>query len=306
MDREALAAIDIGSNAIRLLINYVEKFKKETEFKKAAFIRVPIRLGEDVFTSGNIGEEKLEKLTQAMKAFSHLMKTYNVVDYRACATSAMREAGNGKDAVKNIARKTGIYIEIISGIEEAKTIYAGEGLSEVYNKDKPYLYIDVGGGSTEIIVYHNHSIAESMSFPLGTVRIISGAADPEQFKKMKKWLKSVKDQYSPQAIIGSGGNINKIFKMLNKKDREIIRLSELNSLYKKLSDMTYEERVEKLGLNIYRADVIIPALKIFTMAGNECGIGEYIVPKVGLSDGIIRQLYAKQIDKGKFNQPVNI
>ncbi|MCC8089370.1 MAG: hypothetical protein LIO79_08960 [Rikenellaceae bacterium] len=305
MDRETLAAIDIGSNAIRLLINYVEKYKDETEFKKAAFVRVPIRLGEDVFTSGNVGKVKSGTLTEAMKAFSSLMKTFNVVDYRACATSAMREAGNGKDLIKNIAKETGIYIEIISGIEEAETIYAGEGLSQVYNKDNSYLYVDVGGGSTEIIVYYDHDIAESHSFPLGTVRIISGAADMNEFKKMKKWLRTVEKKYSPKAIIGSGGNINKAFKLLNKKDRESVSFTELNNLFKKLSALSYDERVEQLRLNIYRADVIIPALKIFTTIGKECGIVEYIIPKVGLSDGIIRQLYAKQMEKNKFNQPLH-
>lgn len=166
MNRETLAAIDIGSNAIRLLINYVEQ-SGAVDFKKAAFIRVPIRLGEDVFIEGSIGDEKRDKLCEAMQAFAHLMKTFNVQQYRACATSAMREAKNGTEVIEYVHQKSGINIEIISGTEEAETIFEAVDLSVVMNADKTYLYVDVGGGSTEVTIYSNHRRVVSESFPLG-------------------------------------------------------------------------------------------------------------------------------------------
>ncbi len=289
MNRETLAAIDIGSNAIRLLINYVEEHGK-VDFKKAAFIRVPIRLGEDVFTRGDVSPEKKERLCEAMMAFSHLIKTFNVKKYRACATSAMREATNREEIVDCIREKSGINVEIISGLEEAKTIFEAGGLAGLMESDQCYLYVDVGGGSTEITIYNNYKRVDSESFPLGTVRMISDAVDEAQMKAFKDWLKKKAMPHNPQAIIGSGGNINKIHKLL-KKEREPLKYVELKTLYELLKNMSFDERISNLGLNTYRADVIMPASKIFLTIAKQCKINDIIVPKIGLADGIIHMLH---------------
>lgn len=290
MNRETLAAIDIGSNAIRLLINYIEE-NGTVEFKKAAFIRVPIRLGEDVFTVGAIGDEKREKLSEAMLAFKHLMITFNVRKYRACATSAMREATNGAQVVDYIRSTSGVNIEIISGIEEAKTIFEAGALDSLMGSDRSYLFVDVGGGSTEITIYSNRQRVDSESFPLGTVRMISDAVDKDEWSKFKEWLETVAASYNPVAIIGSGGNINKVHKLLGKKEKESLHNVELKLLYEQLKEMNYEERIKKMGLNTYRADVIMPAMKIFLTVGKLCKIDEILVPKIGLADGVIHKLY---------------
>ncbi len=296
MNRETLAAIDIGSNAIRLLINYIEDGSRVT-FKKAAFVRVPLRLGEDVFTQGYIGEEKRKKLGEAMTSFRHLMKTFNVVAYRACATSAMREARNGADIVDFIRATSDINIEIISGTEEAETIFDAGGIAGLMGGDQSYLYVDVGGGSTEVTIYSNRKRVESQSFPLGTVRTISDAVDKDEYQRFKKWLKEVALTYDPVAIIGSGGNINKVHKLLCKEAKSTIRYVELKILYDQIEDMTYEQRVRNMGLNTYRADVIIPAMKIFLTVAKTCKIDEIMVPRVGLADGIINHLYQNRHTK---------
>lgn len=294
MIRNTFGAIDIGSNAIRLLVNYVE-CNGETEFKKAAFLRVPIRLGEDVFTDGRIGKEKLALLEEAMQGFSSLMRVFGVQSFRACATSAMREAVNGEHVVNRILDKTGIRVDIISGQEEAELIFeAGDAVGWV-SADESYLYVDVGGGSTEATVYSNRKRATSESFSLGTVRMISGATKEEEAERFRRWLKGVADTYRPVAIVGSGGNINKVFKMLGKKEREPLRLAEVKSLFSELGKLSYDERVAKCGLNAYRADVILPALEIFLTAARTCRIDKLIVPRIGLVDGIIHHLYRQSL-----------
>lgn len=284
-------AIDIGSNAIRLLINTVEEYPDQTEFKKTAFLRVPIRLGEDVFTHGEISPEKREKLCEAMAGFAHIMKAYGVQDFRAYATSAMREAANGETITAYIRKKSGIGIEIISGETEAETIYAN-GLADMLAAEKTYLYVDVGGGSTEVIVYSNRAKVEARSFALGTVRMLSDAVDKDEMKKFKKWLAEIGKKYQPTAIIGSGGNINKVQKLLNKKDKENISRPELDMLYRYIKSFSFAERVHTMRLATYRADVIVPAMKIFLTVCTQCNVDEIIVPKMGLSDGIIRTLHA--------------
>jgi len=289
MTRETIAAIDIGSNAIRLLVNYVES-NGSVGFKKAAFLRVPLRLGEDVFTAGSIGEEKQARLCLAMEAFAKVMEVFNVKKYRACATSAMREATNGAQVAERIRSASGIEVEIISGREEAEIIFEAGGITGLMDSDKSYLYVDVGGGSIEVTVYSNHSRVSSESFPLGTVRTISGATDTGEMERFRQWLKEIASRYSPSAIIGSGGNIAKAHKLLLKKEGESIQYVELKVLYEQLGDMSYEERMAKRGLNQYRADVIMPALEIYLMVGKICKINDIIVPKTGLADGIIRRL----------------
>lgn len=295
METNIFAAIDIGSNAIRLLINNIETSGSVSDFKKAAFLRVPIRLGEDVFTSKKISDEKKQRLIDAMQGFSHIMKAYDVTDYRACATSAMRDAENGKEITDIILRESGINIEIISGQEEADIIYVAGGLDNVMDKDRNYLYVDVGGGSTEVVVYSNHQKITSQSFQLGTVRLLVNAVEETEWKHFKAWLKKIYKLYAPLSIVASGGNINKVHKILGKRDKEYLNYTETKVLYDALKDLSYEERIQNFKLNTYRADVIIPALKIFLTVGKTCKINEIYVPKVGLADGIIHHLYSEKI-----------
>ncbi len=297
MTKNTFAAIDIGSNAIRLLISYVER-NGPTDFKKAAFIRVPIRLGEDVFTAGRIGDEKQGRLVESMQGFAHLMNVFGVQAYRACATSAMREAANGPETVKKILTASGLNVEIISGQEEAAVIFEAGDIAGLMNSDKHYLYVDVGGGSTEVSVYSNRRRACSESFSLGTVRTLSGKTKEEEVEHFRECLNHIRREYCPVAIIGSGGNINKAHKMLTKKDKDNgdpLHYFELKTLHKQLSEMSYDERIGKFGLNDYRADVIIPALEIFLTAARRCRIDEIIVPRIGLVDGIIHQLYRRSL-----------
>lgn len=293
MNRETLAAIDIGSNAIRLLINYIEENGSVT-FKKAAFIRVPIRLGEDVFTAGEISFEKRNKLCEAMTAFAQVMKTFNVKAYRACATSAMREAVNGGEVVDYIRERSGVNIEIISGIEEAKTIFEAGDIERFIPREQNYIYVDVGGGSTEVTVYSGNRRVTSESFPLGTVRTISKGVNKEEYKRFKEWLERIALPFKPVAIIGSGGNINKTHKLLNKREGEAIKYAELKELYSQLKALSYEQRIKQFALNTYRADVIIPAMKIFSTAAKVCKIDDIIAPRIGLADGVIHNLYLQE------------
>lgn len=293
MNRETLAAIDIGSNAIRLLINYIE-INGSVNYKKAAFIRVPIRLGEDVFTIGAISDEKRAKMCDAMLSFAHLMRTFNVKDYRACATSAMREATNGAEVVEYIKEQSGIDIEIITGIEEAKTIFESGSIERYIPRDTNYIYVDVGGGSTEVTVYSGSRRVTSESFRLGTVRTISEGINKSEYKEFKEWLERIALPFKPVAIIGSGGNINKSHKLLSKRDGESIKYGELRDMYDTLKALSYEQRIKQYGLNTYRADVIVPAMKIFLTAAKVCKINDIIAPRIGLADGIIHQLHRRK------------
>ena len=289
MNREPLAAIDIGSNAIRLLISYMEQ-NGDLNFKKATFIRIPIRLGEDVFTKGYIGKDKQKKLYEAMLSFFHLMRIFNVKKYRACATSAMRESKNNHEIVEYIQLNCGLTIDIISGKEEAEIIFEAGNITGLMDANHNYLYVDVGGGSTEITIYANHKRILSESFPIGTVRMISNGVTADEFKKFKSWLRKNALPLKPTAIIGSGGNINKIHKLLGRREKESLHYVEMKLLHEQLGGMNYEQRIQKFHLNAYRADVIIPALKIFLTVAKNCSIDEIIVPRIGLVDGIIHQL----------------
>ena len=292
MNRETFGAIDIGSNAIRLLIDYVEQYDDlRTEYKKAAFVRVPIRLGDDVFLRGHIGNDRAEALCDAMQGFAALLRAYGVRDYRACATSAMREAANGREILERVRLRSGISVETISGAEEADTIFAAGGLKELLDHTKTYLYVDVGGGSTEIVVYASGEKTAAESFRLGTVRILSGATQPAEWHRFEEWLARQVETHHPSAVIGSGGNINKVHKILEKRSREAIRTKELVLLYEQLRNLTVLQRMEQFYLNQSRAEVIVPALRIFTDVTRIGRIGTIYVPRQGLADGIIRQLY---------------
>ena len=288
-----LAAIDIGSNAVRLLFCNVIAENGTTSFKKAELIRVPIRLGEDVFIKGKISARKEEKLITAMKAFRYLIDAYDAVDYRACATSAMRDADNRWDIVNRIRKEAGIKVEIIDGKTEADLIYANH-IAEFMDKGNSYLYIDVGGGSTEITLFSKNKVVASQSFNIGTIRMLHQQVEKEYWNYFKKWIREVTDGYKPLMAIGSGGNINKVFKMLRKKENKPVAIGKLRSLFELMESYTYEERISIMGLNPDRADVIMPATRIFLTVMKNAGIEKIYVPQIGLSDGIVHELYEKQ------------
>jgi exopolyphosphatase/guanosine-5'-triphosphate,3'-diphosphate pyrophosphatase len=285
------AAIDIGSNAMRLLItNVVEQENKETQFNKSALIRVPIRLGQDAFTVGEISAENIDRMVDAMEAFRLLMKVYKVEKYKACATSAMREAYNGKDVVQIIKEKSEIDIDIIDGKVEA-SIIASSDLHGLLSSDKTYLYVDVGGGSTEFSIFSNGKMVQSKSFKNGTVRLLNEMVNDVVWHEIEKWIKTNTEQYETITLIGSGGNINKIFKMSGKQQDKPLSYMYLNSQYQYLNSLTYEQRIAELGLNTDRADVIIPATRIYLNAMKWSGARHIYVPKIGLADGIVKAMY---------------
>jgi len=289
------AAIDIGSNAMRLLItNIVEQKDKDTQFNKSALIRVPIRLGQDAFTVGEISEENIERMVDAMEAFRLLMKVYKVEKYKACATSAMREAYNGKEVVSYVKEKTNIDIAIIDGKVEA-TIIASSDLNSFIASDKTYLYVDVGGGSTEFSLFSDGKIVASKSFKNGTVRLLNNMVNEIVWHEIEKWITVQCKPFENITLIGSGGNINKIHKMSEKNQDKPLSFLYLNSQYQYLNSLTYDQRIAELGLNTDRADVIIPALKIYLNAMKWSGARQIYVPKIGLSDGIVKALYYNKI-----------
>ncbi|CAM3551350.1 rod shape-determining protein [Flavobacterium gelidilacus] len=289
------AAIDIGSNAMRLLvINIVEQKDKPTQFNKSSLVRVPIRLGQDAFTVGEISQESIDRMIDAMKAFKLLMKVHKVERYKACATSAMREAYNGKDIVELIKKKADVKIEIIDGKMEAAIIAASD-LKQFINSDKTYLYVDVGGGSTEFSLFSEGKIIASKSFKNGTVRLINNMVNDIVWTEIEKWIKNTTADYDNITLIGSGGNINKLFKMSEKHQDSPLSYVYLNAQYQKLNAMTYEQRISEMGLNPDRADVIIPATRIYLNAMKWSGARQIYVPKIGLSDGIVKAMYYGRI-----------
>ncbi len=299
MGKVNYAAIDIGSNAVRLLIKSIDREAvQEKKLKKVMMLRVPLRLGFDVFSIGELSEKKVDKLRRLMKAFRQLMKIYDVDDYRACATSAMRDARNGRMIIKKIEKDTGIRIEIIDGQEEARMIYNNH-IECMEDRQGNYMYVDVGGGSTEINLLTNGELVWSVSYNIGTVRMLSNAVKEGTWQQMEEELMKVTEGVAAINIIGSGGNINKLFRLADKKDKKLQRLpvSSLQTVYDVLKPLTPEERVEAFSLKQDRADVIVPAAEIFLKIA-EVVHAEYIyVPVIGLSDGIIDNLYAKSLEK---------
>lgn len=297
MGKVNYAAIDIGSNAVRLLIKSIDREAvQEKKIKKVMMLRVPLRLGFDVFSIGELSEKKADKLRRLMKAFRQLMKIYDVDDYRACATSAMRDARNGRTIIKKIEKDTGIRIEIIDGQEEARMIYNNH-IECMEDRLGNYMYVDVGGGSTEINLLTNGELVWSVSYNIGTVRMLSNAVKEGTWQQMEEELMKVTEGVAAINIIGSGGNINKLFRLADKKDKKLQRLpvSSLQTVYDVLKPLTPEERVEAFSLKQDRADVIVPAAEIFLKIA-EVVHAEYIyVPVIGLSDGIIDNLYAKSL-----------
>ncbi|HEY6161106.1 MAG TPA: exopolyphosphatase [Bacteroidia bacterium] len=286
------AAIDIGSNAVRLLFCNVITGNGEPVFKKAELIRIPLRLGEDSFIKGKISPRKEDKLVTTMKAFRYLIDAYDAVDYRACATSAMRDAENSWDIIHRIRKEAGLKVEIIDGKTEADIIYSNH-IAEFLDKENAYLYIDVGGGSTEITLFAKGKVVASQSFNIGTIRMLHAQVEKEYWNYFKKWVREVTAGYKPLVAIGSGGNINKIFKMLRRKEGKPLSVNKLRGLYELLDAYSYEDRIKKFGLNPDRADVIMPAARIFLSVMKNAEIEKIYVPEIGLSDGIVHQLFEK-------------
>lgn len=283
------AAIDIGSNAVRMLVANVVEYEKKTIFLKNSLVRIPVRLGQDAFSEGKISEFNIKRIIKSMKAFKLLMKVHGVKDYLAFATSALREAKNGSKVVEKVLEKSGIKIEIIDGKKEAKII-SNTTIFDTISKEKTFLYVDVGGGSTEFSVLIKGKRTYSKSFKIGTVRLLNDKVSDETWQAAEEWVNEHTQGHEKIYLLGTGGNINKLHKMAGIKDDRPISYLTLNALSNKLNLLTYEERIVKLGLNPDRSDVILPAAKLFLKTLNWSGAKDIYVPKVGLSDGMIREL----------------
>ncbi|MGN7865052.1 Ppx/GppA phosphatase family protein [Chryseobacterium sp.] len=287
-----IAAIDIGSNAARLLINEVKINNRKPEFIKLNLLRIPLRLGMDVFTIGKIGPEREKMVIDSMKIFSDLMKIYKVDHYRACATSAMRDAANGNEIISQVKESSGINIEIISGDEEATLIYENH-VAEGLDKEFAYLYIDVGGGSTELTFYENGKMVYERSFNIGTIRLLNNLVTIDNWKEMKEEIRKNINSKKPIVAIGSGGNINKVFSMSKTKDGKPMSLSHLKKVYKEFNELSVEERMTKYSLREDRADVLVHALNIFNNIMSWSDINRIFVPKISVADGLIQNIYSQ-------------
>jgi exopolyphosphatase/guanosine-5'-triphosphate,3'-diphosphate pyrophosphatase len=288
------AAIDIGSNAVRLLIADISKNESGYDFKKNTLVRVPLRLGDDAFLDGHISDRKVEELLKTMSAFRNLMDVYHVSEYLACATSAMREADNGAEIIKKVKDLCNIKLEIIAGQREANIIYANH-IEHKLDIKKSYLYIDVGGGSTELSVFVNRVPVASKSFDIGTIRILDNKDKDETWDEMRDWVKENTKSLKNIAGIGTGGNINKLFRMSDEKEGMPLTFLKLKGLYNQLNSHSLKERISVFGLNPDRADVIIPACEIYITLLKWTGIKQIYVPKVGLVDGIISLLIEENL-----------
>ncbi len=293
MKVKKLAAIDIGSNAIRILIsNVFEVEGSQPIFMKSEMVRVPIRLGEDSFTVGEISPKNIKRIIKAMKAFKLIMKINGVKHYMACATSALRESNNSEEILKKVKKKTGIKIEVIDGNREAQII-SNTTIMDSIGQNKNYLYVDVGGGSTEFSVFQNGKRITSKSFKVGTVRMLNDMVNDKVWLEIEKWIVTNTKKTSKINLLGSGGNINKLFKLSNTKEGKPLMFITLNTFYQEFKKMSYEERVLKYKLNLDRADVILPALEIYLKALKWSGASKVYVPKIGLSDGMVKVMYKK-------------
>lgn len=294
-----LAAIDIGSNAARLLITETSVYKDGTvDFTKLNLLRIPLRLGFDVFDKGYISEEKKRKMIDTIKAYKLLMDIYKVEAVKACATSAMRDASNGGQVLREIYAETGIEVSIISGQEEANIIYETH-IAEKLNTEKSYMYVDVGGGSTEVTLFSDNHIVFKESFNIGTIRLLNDKVTDEQWEHMKWYIKTHTKDYQPVEAIGSGGNINKIFSISKRKEGKPLPLELLKDYYKELSLNSVEERKHLYNLRSDRADVIVPALQIYIAVMRWANADEIYVPKIGLADGLVKMLYKDMLRKQK-------
>jgi exopolyphosphatase/guanosine-5'-triphosphate,3'-diphosphate pyrophosphatase len=286
------AAIDVGTNAVRLNLSNVIENGGPPLFKKETLVRMPLRLGADVFSGNRISEVKIDQLIDTMSGFRHLIRAYPALDYLAMATSAMRLAENGAEVVGVVEERTGIRIEIIDGRTEAEVIYANH-IEERLAPHSNYLYVDVGGGSTEVSVIVDKTMLDAKSFKIGTVRELQGGSQKDEWNAMKTWLKETTRGHRPLVGIGSGGNINKIFKLARIKEGRPITYKQIRDMYKYLRSFTLRERIGVLKLRPDRADVIIPASKIYLSVMKWAKIKRVFVPQFGLSDGMVHILYER-------------
>jgi len=290
------AAIDIGSNAVRLLIADIIENNGAVSFKKNTLIRVPLRLGDDAFLDRYLSEKKTNDLMKTMHAFRNLMDVYKVVDYMACATSSLREAKNGEAIAQRVKNDANINLEIVSGQQEGKIIYASHAEQNI-DKSKNYLYIDVGGGSTELSLFLAGELWASKSFNIGTIRMLDNQDTEESWEDMKEFIRENTRQFKVISGIGTGGNINKLYKLSEEKDKAPLSFGKLKSLYNYLNSFSLKDRINVLGLNQDRADVIIPACEIYMTVMKCANIKNIYVPTVGLVDGIIQTLIEKNFSK---------
>ena len=289
------AAIDVGSNAMRLLVsNVVEESGKPTQFNKSSLVRLPIRLGQDAFTTGIISDENINRMIDGIQAYKLLMKVHKVQDFRALATSAMREAKNGQAVIDAVKKHTGISIEIIDGKKEA-AIIASTNINHLVNTENTFLFVDVGGGSTEFSLFSAGKIIASKSFKIGTVRLLNQMVPATIWQEIQDWIEGHTSSFDAISLIGSGGNINKLFKMSEKPIDTPLSYQYVNKIYQQLSGLTYNDLVGDLGLNPDRADVIVLATKIDLNAMKWSGAKYIYVPKIGLSDGIIKAMYYNKL-----------
>ena len=291
MNSVKLAAIDIGSNAARLLITEVSEDEQGMlRFNKLNLVRVPLRLGFDVFEARTISKGRMQMMLQTMKAFRHLCNAYDIQHIKACATSAMRDAANAADIIRKVRMETGILIEVISGDLEANLIYENH-VAENMDKDHSYLYIDVGGGSTELSFFTNGILIFKKSFNIGTIRLLKDMVTDQEWDELKETIRAVTKGHKQVVAIGSGGNINKVFSLSKKKDGKPLHIDLLRDYHKELGSVTLQERIHKYNLREDRADVILPALLIYINVMRWSGAEEIYVPKIGLADGLIRHLW---------------
>jgi exopolyphosphatase/guanosine-5'-triphosphate,3'-diphosphate pyrophosphatase len=293
-----LAAIDIGSNAARLLISEVTSIGKESRVDRLNFLRIPLRLGFDVFEKGYIGTRRKKMLIDTIDVFARLISMHEVDHYIACATSAMRDASNSKEIIREIRQQTGIGIDIISGDLEAEIIYENH-IAELLDPGHSYLYIDVGGGSTELTFYHQSEVVFQRSFNVGTIRMLTKQMDDEVWQEMKQFLRDFSKKYDQVTAIGSGGNINKLASLVHGKAGKSISAETVREMHRELSDLTVEERMLRYKLKRDRADVIVPALLIYTHLMKWGGIEEIYVPRIGLADGLIHHLREQLLETAK-------
>ncbi|SDH01910.1 Ppx/GppA phosphatase family protein [Chitinophaga filiformis] len=288
-----LAAIDIGSNAARLLISEASPNSQgRMDFTKVNLVRVPLRLGLDVFSEGAISEKRADHLLKTIKAYKLLLEVYEVKYLKACATSAMRDASNSAQILQYVRQHTGIDISVISGQEEASYLYESH-IAENLDKTRSYMYIDVGGGSTEVTLFSNNSLRYKESFNIGTIRLMQNQVRDDQWQYMKDTIKARLRGINNVTAIGSGGNINKIFSLSKRKEGKPLTLEVLKDYYKEFNSFTVEERIHLYNLREDRADVIVPALQIYINIMRWADAEEIFVPKIGLADGLIQSLYAE-------------
>ncbi|MFN0033376.1 MAG: Ppx/GppA phosphatase family protein [Flavobacteriales bacterium] len=286
------AAIDIGSNAIRLLIEEVHLHEGKYHIEKVSLTRVPVRLGEEVFGSGKLSTDRISQLVKTMRAFWYLMDVHGIEYFRACATSAMREAANSKEVLQRVSTEANIHIDVLTGEEEANLIFENYFAQNLDNGGN-YLYIDVGGGSTELTLIKSGKRIKAQSFELGTVRILAGAVKKSEWQKARQWVKNTLTVQQKLTAIGTGGNINTIFKIQGKKPNELLSLKELKAQHTALNKLSLEERITKMKLKPDRADVVIPACEIYIELMQAANISNMMVPKIGLADGIILDIFNK-------------